>query len=258
MKPQNELALIIAYYLSRFDKLGLALLGYNSFIEATKDIGLILGVKPRTIQGMRDEFDPYNQNNRVGWKRELRGSRLKVLETFQESDDATLLEIVKEILNNKEFKNTEECQDLKSLFSENKKTLKSVSKPIFILRGPTGRAAESFFLNYHKDNALPVKGKIIDCRDLGCGYDFEIKNEKQSYFIEVKGLALMNGGILFTNKEWQTAIKQGKKYYLVIVKNLLNKPELLIIQNPSLKLVPKKNIYTTIQVNWSVREKDLI
>ena len=77
MKPQNELALIVAYYLSRFDKQGYSLLGYKTFMDATKGIGLTLGVKPRTIQGMRDEFDPYNQNNRIGWERELRGSRLK-------------------------------------------------------------------------------------------------------------------------------------------------------------------------------------
>jgi len=36
---------------------------------------------------------------------------LKVLKTFQETDDATLLEIVKEILTNKEFKITEEYQE---------------------------------------------------------------------------------------------------------------------------------------------------
>lgn len=258
IKPQNELALIVSYYLSRFGKHGYALLGYKSFSDATRGIGLILGVKPRTIQGMRDEFDPYNQNSRVGWKRELRGSRLKVFKTFQESDDSTLLEIVKEILNNKEFKSTEEYHDFQSLFSENKKVSKPISKSIYILRGPTGRAAELFFLNYYKDNVLPVKGKIIDCRDLGCGYDFEIKNNKQSCFIEVKGLALADGGVLFTNKEWQTAIKYGEMYYLVIVKNLSNVPEITIIQNPSLKLTPKKNIYTTVQISWSVAEKDLI
>ncbi|MFA6550701.1 MAG: hypothetical protein WCT36_05115, partial [Candidatus Gracilibacteria bacterium] len=104
MRPQNELALIVAYYLSRLDKQGYLLLGYKSFMDATKGVGLILGVKPRTIQGMRDEFDPYHQNNRVGWERELRGSRLKILKTFQETDDEALLEIVKEILHNKEFK----------------------------------------------------------------------------------------------------------------------------------------------------------
>lgn len=257
MKPQNELALIVAYYLSRFDKQGYSLLGYKSFIDATKGIGLTLGVKPRTIQGMRDEFDPYNQNNRVGWERELRGSRLKVLKTFQETDDATLLEIVKEILTNKEFKSTEEYQDIHALFGEREEVAKGEITPVFILRGPTGKAAEVFFLDYFKNKGLPVPGKIIDSRDFGCGYDFEIQNGDQSYFIEVKGLASADGGILFTNKEWQTALKHGEKYYLIIVKNLSDIPELVTIQNPALKLKPKKNIHTTIQVNWTVTGKNL-
>lgn len=257
IKTQNELALIVAYYLSRLDRQGYLLLGYKSFMDATKGIGLILDVKPRTIQGMRDEFDPYNQNNRVGWERELRGSRLKVLKTFQETDDASLIEIVKEILNNKKFKDTEEYQDIHTLFRERKKQSKIVSNPIFILRGPTGKAAEAFFLEYFKNKALPVSGEIIDSRDLGCGYDFEIQNGKQSYFIEVKGLASADGGILFTNKEWQTALKHGERYYLIIVKNLSDIPELTVIQNPALKLRPKKNINTTIQVSWSVSKKDL-
>lgn len=257
MKPQNELALIVAYYLSRFDKQGYSLLGYKSFTDATKGIGLTLGVKPRTIQGMRDEFDPYNQNNRVGWERELRGSRLKVLKTFQETDDATLLEIVKEILTNKEFKTTEEYQDIHALFGEREEVAKGEITPVFILRGPTGKAAEAFFLDYFKNKSLPVSGKIIDTRDFGCGYDFEIQNGDQSYFIEVKGLASADGGILFTNKEWQTALKHGERYYLIIVKNLSDIPELVTIQNPASKLVPKKNIHTTIQVSWSVSKKDL-
>lgn len=257
MKPQNELALIVGYYLSRMDKEGYSLLGYNNFMDATKGIGLTLGVKPRTIQGMRDEFDPYNQNNRVGWERELRGSRLKVLKTFQETDDATLLEIVKEILTNKEFKNTEEYQDIHALFGERDEVAKGEITPVFILRGPTGKAAEAFFIDYFKNKALPVPGKIIDSRDFGCGYDFEIQNGEQSYFIEVKGLASTDGGILFTNKEWQTALRYGEKYYLIIVKNLSDIPELMTIQNPALKLQPKKNIHTTIQVSWSISGKNL-
>lgn len=125
------------------------------------------------------------------------------------------------------------------------------------MRGPTGKAAESFFLEYFKNNALPVAGKIIDSRDFGCGYDFEIRDGEQSYFIEVKGLASTEGGILFTNKEWQTALKHGEKYYLVIVKNLSATPKLVIIQNPASKMKPKKNIYTTIQVSWNVSGKNL-
>ena len=257
MRSQNELALIVAYYLSRLDKQGYLLLGYKSFMDATKGVGLILDVKPRTIQGMRDEFDPYHQNNRVGWERELRGSRLKIFKTFQETDDEALLEIVKEILYNKEFKNTEEYQDIHALFSEKEVLTKRGASPVFILRGPTGKAAEAFYLEYFNNKALPVEGKIIDSRDFGCGYDFEIQDGKQSYFIEVKGLASVDGGILFTNKEWQTALKHGKKYYLIVVKNLSAIPELITIQNPASKLVPKKNIQTTIQVSWSVSRKDL-
>jgi hypothetical protein len=257
MKAQNELALIIAYYLSRFDKEGYSLLGYKSFLDATKGIGLILDVKPRTIQGMRDEFDPYHQNNRVGWVRELRGSRLKIIKTFQETDDATLLEIIKEILENKEFKSTEEYKDIHTLFSEREELTKTEASPVFILRGPTGKAAETFFQEYFKNKALPAPGKIIDSRDFGCGYDFEIQGDNQSYFIEVKGLASADGGILFTNKEWQTALKHGKNYYLIIVKNLSATPELVTIQNPASKLKPKKNIHTTIQVNWTITGKHL-
>ncbi|MFA5130142.1 MAG: DUF3883 domain-containing protein [Patescibacteria group bacterium] len=257
MKPQNELALIVAYYLSRFDKQGYSLLGYKSFTDATKGVGLILGVKPRTIQGMRDEFDPYHQNDRVGWVRELRGSRLKTFKTFQETDDVTLLEIVKEILQNKEFKNTEEYQDIHALLGERAEPSKRDTNPVFILRGPTGKAAETFFLEYFKNKALPIAGKIIDSRDFGCGYDFEINDGKQSHFVEVKGIASADGGILFTNKEWQTALKYGEKYYLVIVKNISAVPEITVIQNPASKFKPQKNVYTTLQVNWSVSNKVL-
>ncbi|MDE1874538.1 MAG: DUF3883 domain-containing protein, partial [Patescibacteria group bacterium] len=202
MKPQNELALIIAYYLSRLDKTGYLELGYKNFAEATKEIGRILNVKPNTIKNMRDEFDPYHQNDRIGWKRELRGSRLKVLKAFQETDDETLFEIIKEMLQNNKFKDTEEHLDIHTLFSEKSSAIKDKEPPLFILRGPTGKAAEAFFLEYFERNAFPVAGKIIDSRDFGCGYDFEICDRDQSYFVEVKGLASKTGGVLFTNKEW--------------------------------------------------------
>ncbi len=256
MKPQNELALIVAYYLSRLDRKGYSALGYKNFNEAAKQIGTILDVKLNTIKNMRDEFDPYHQNNRIGWKRELRGSRKKVLKSFQETDDETLLEVVKEILYNKEFKKTEQCEDIRALFRDREQS-SGQEPPVFILRGPTGKAAESFFVEYFRNTAKPVSGKLVDSRDLGCGYDFEIQNNRQSYFVEVKGLSSSRGGILFTNKEWQTALKNKGKYYLVLVKNLSTDPQLLIVKNPASKLKVKKNIYTTIQVSWTVSDRDL-
>ncbi len=257
MKPQNELALIVAYYLSRLDKKGYSLLGYKNFDEATKGVGTILGVNHNTVRNMRDEFDPYHQNTRIGWKRELRGSRQKILQAFQDTDDETLLEIVKEVLFNKEFNKTEEYQDIHALFNDEKNKT-SVKKSIpFILRGPTGRRAEEFFVEYFKNTHKPVDGTIIDRRDQGCGYDFEIKNERGPFFIEVKGLAADTGGILFTNKEWQTAIKSKDKYFLVLIRNLAQAAEIKFIQNPATKLKTRKNLYTTVQLNWSVSDKDL-
>lgn len=257
MKPQNELALIVSYYLSRMDKEGYSVLGYKTFNDTTIKIGEILGVKKNTVKNMRDEFDPHHQNDRVGWLRELRGSRLKILKTFQEVDDDTLLEILKEILENKEFKNTEEYGDIHSLFNEKEQDNIKTESPIFILRGPTGRAAEIFFMEYFNNTGLPTPGELVDCRDLGGGYDFEIKDGTETYFIEVKGLAAANGGVLFTNKEWQTAIKHREKYYLVIIKNLSNAPEVKIIQDPSVSLKPKKNIRTVLQVSWSLSDKNI-
>jgi len=207
MTQNNQLALLVSYYLSRCDKDAYKHLGYLSFSQAVGNIGKILNVKPNTIRNMRDEFDPYHNNPRIGWKRELTGSRLKVLRAFQDTDDDTLLEIIKEILTNNEFKKTEEYRDIETLFEERVQNIgkkKTARSPVFILRGPTGKAAESFFIEYFKKTGEPIKGELIDKRDAGCGYDFEIKNDQQTCFVEVKGLSSENGGILFTNKEWQT------------------------------------------------------
>lgn len=44
MNP-NKLALIISYYLARFDRKGLEKLGFSSFNQAFEEIAKILGVK---------------------------------------------------------------------------------------------------------------------------------------------------------------------------------------------------------------------
>lgn len=255
MKPQNELALIVSYFLSRLDKKGHALLGYKSFNEAANKIGSILDVKPNTIKNMRDEFDPYHQNNRVGWKKELRGSRLKIMNAFQETDDETLLEIVREILNNKDFQKSDEHEDIQNIFKDKERSKRT---SIFILRGPTGKAAENFFINDYSLNKKPIEGDLIDCRDLGSGYDFEIRTKNGPYLVEVKGVSVEQGGILFTNKEWQTALKHKDRYYLAIVNNLSSQPSLTLIQNPAAKLDAIRKVYTTLQVSWTVGAKNLM
>lgn len=102
-----------------------------------------------------------------------------------------------------------------------------------------------------------MNGDLKDCRDLGIGYDFRIEQFNQNIYIEVKGLSEISGGVLFTNKEWTVANNEGANYFLCVVSNLSEKVEINFIQNPAEKLNPKKNIYTTIQVSWSVTQNQL-
>ncbi len=256
MKPQNELALVVAYYLSRLDKEALAKLGYKTFNEAAADIGDILDVKPNTVKNMRDEFDFHLHNKRVGWRKELKGSRLKVYQMFQMTDDDELTEVIKEILTNKQWTKTDSYEDLHSVLSRDEKDAGKAGT--FILRGPTGKKAEHYFMEVFANKPFPVKGDLMDCRDLGCGYDFEIKSdEDKSYYVEIKGLAGSDGGVLFTDKEWRTAKKYKNRYYLVIIADVSSNPSIKTIQNPAAKLAANKNIYTTIQVSWSVAKNVL-
>ncbi|WP_026476241.1 protein NO VEIN domain-containing protein [Alkaliphilus transvaalensis] len=60
--------------------------------------------------------------------------------------------------------------------------------------------------------------------------------------------------MLFTDKEWNIARQFKENYYLVVVSNVADERNLIfnIIDNPTEKLSVKKNVYTTVQVNWNV------
>lgn len=100
MNENSKLALIISYYLSRFDKLALEKLGYSKWTQAINDIAEILNINPNTIKNMRDEFDSVHPNKRVGWyQRELRPSRIEIKEKYDSYTEEELTKIVKDILN---------------------------------------------------------------------------------------------------------------------------------------------------------------
>jgi hypothetical protein len=255
----NQFALIISYYLSRFDKEALTNLGFESFNEAFEFTAKKLGVKKNYVKLRRDEFD-YVYPWRRGWQRPMDRQIIKTIEAFQDIDEPDLREIVLNVLNNADYKESEEAEKINDLIEENKKTRKKDKqkrKSVFILRGPTGKKAEDFFIKYFNQKKFPVPGKLIDKRDFGGGYDFEIQNSNLTSFIEVKGMIDISGGILFTNKEWLTAQKEKDKYYLVIVKSLNTKPIIKIIQNPAAIFNPQKSIYTTLQIQWSISKEKL-
>lgn len=253
MEESHKLGLYVSYYLSRFNEVAYKNLAYGNMLETHNRIGEILSVPTNTVKNWRDEFDPLF-GHRVGWyQRPMSQSRIRVVEALKDLDEISIRAIVLGILKVDSLDNSFETEQLISIVSEKDPEYES-SK--FILRGPTGRFAEEFFIKQFNSNKIPFTGKLIDCRDYGCGYDFKIEGLEVVY-IEVKGLSGGLGGVLFTNKEWQVANDERNHYYLCLIKNIESQPTLQLINNPAEKLNPQKNIHTVIQVSWSVSEKEL-
>ena len=254
MENNHKLTLYISYYLARFNNEALTNLNYTTWNNAFEDIGKKLNVKPHSVKNWRDEFDPLF-GHRAGWyQRPMSPSRVKVVRALEDLSESQIRGIVNDILSSKIREEPEYEEQLLSIITDD---TKDKIKGKFILRAPTGKAAENYFIQYYSETSIPKKGHLMDCRDLGCGYDFKISSNDSEIFVEVKGLADVSGGILFTDKEWQVAQEKGNDFYLCIVKNIGVIPEINFIQNPASKIIPKKNIYTTIQINWSISENEL-
>lgn len=254
MENNHKLTLYVAYYLARFDKVALKNLGYKNWKSSFLDISNNLDVKEHSVRNWRDEFDPLF-GYRAGWyQRPMSPSRTNVALALEHLDEPEIRAIVEDILSGKIGSDTANLNHLLTIADENSN---KESNSSYILRGPTGKKAEQFFIEHHKNNNLPIAGELIDTRDFGCGYDFKITTNNKKHCIEVKGLASNQGGILFTNKEWETAKNERENYTLCLVSNILEHPEITFINNPYSTLNPKKNIIQTVQVQWSISNKDL-
>lgn len=111
MKENNKIALIIGFYLSRFDTDGVHALGFNTSSEAFEKISEKIQVKANSIRQMRDEFDPYCDNSRVGYKNEkLAPSRQVVYDKFSIFSFDEMTTVVKAFLE-KEIQ-TDEIQNI--------------------------------------------------------------------------------------------------------------------------------------------------
>lgn len=251
----NALAIVVAFYLSKYDKEALTNLGFSSFNDAFERTAELLDVKRNYVKLRRDEFDPVYPW-RQGWKRPMDKRIIRTIDILDGLQEEDIRDIVKNVLYQPSYRNGEEIQDLLN-FIKNVSDDKSTAGK-FILRCPTGTAAENYFREYHQSYGLPLKGALVDCRDLGCGYDYKIiESPSNEVYVEVKGMSDLTGGILFTNKEWKMALTYAEKYYLCIVKNLNNQAEVVLIKNPAQILQPQKSIRTIIQITWSVPDKEL-
>jgi hypothetical protein len=254
MENNHKLTLFLAYYLARYDDLAYVNLGLGNQKETHNKIGEKMNVNPHTVKNMRDEFDPLF-GNRVGWyQRPMSPSRIRIVQALENLDERQVFEIISEILSGEIREDKDAFDQLLNIVTTQDNRKKKLK---FILRAPTGKAAEEFFIKHFNVNNKPAKGMLVDCREYGVGYDFRIEEGNNLCYVEVKGLSDTIGGILFTDKEWTVAKKLKDKYFLCVVSNISHEPEITFIQDPSQKLLPKRNIYTAIQVSYSITQNQL-
>ncbi len=259
MKPENELAMIVAFFLSKFGEQGLARLGFKTYRQAFEGVGRSLNVNPNSVKNWRDEFDPYYDNGRKGWyQRGIRPSRQKVMETFddlsEEALTAVVLDIIKPGVRSKvESELQAVLKEIKT--TDDKKRVKSTVE--YVSRGPTGRMAEEFFVSRFREGLTPFSGVLKDRRDDGAGFDFEIISPGARKLVEVKGSAKDLVGIAFTDKEWKVANAAQNDYYLGVVIQLVSSPKIGFVQNPACDFIPAYRVYTTINVTWTINAEQL-
>lgn len=230
IKNRDKL-ILCGLFLSKFDTLGLKKLGFSSFTEAFNVLGYALEAKAMNIKNYRDEFDPYFDNARIGWQRQMRDYCKVVFDEFKnlnlnEFADLILSFIVKNYALQKEILQlTKEAKD-----------------KAFLQRISTGKAAEGYFKANFKKHFENFN--LTDTRELGCGFDFKLENKKEIICVEVKGLSENKGSFLLSEKEYKIAHQLQKQYCLFIVKNLKEKPNEVLFFNPTstfnLKLLEQK------------------
>jgi hypothetical protein len=252
MTESHKRALIVAYYMSRFDRKGVRLLGFDTFNEAFAKIGKTLSVPASTVKHMRDSFDPYCSQVRVGWyQRKILPSRANVIQAYDELSEAAMAEIVHEILSGDEKAAQLYTAPISNLDDEAASILSENTS--FANRLRTGDKAEAFFMEQFPQLGQ-FRGSVLeDTRKLGIGFDFRASFPSSFQAIEVKGVCNEHGYISFTDKEWSVAhILQGD-YLLALVRGLDYKPVLDFVPNPTLHLTARMQTIESVSVCWNAK-----
>ena len=238
---ENREKLILAgLYLSKFDRKGLEKLSFSTFTEAFNILGYALNGKPMDIKNYRDEFDPYFDNNRQGWKnREIRKYCKDVMDFAKDFDFEYFSDLISTYLV-KDFKIQKEVD----------KILKIDREKSFINRISTGLAAENYFIENYQNQNVFRSFSLSDTRALGCGFDFKLNCESDFYCVEVKGLNAKTGNFLMTQKEFDVAESLNDKYCLYVVKDFRETPFETLFFNPLKHFDLKKISQQVIQVSY--------
>jgi hypothetical protein len=237
-------SLIVAYAMSRLDRRFLEARGLPSWSAAFKEIGSQIDTKPASLKNLRDEFDPVHDNARRGWiNRPMRPNRQRVIAEFSELSDDGLMEIVSRILSRDPVVTNEVVEPL----ATSRSRLDNVAD-----RLRTGRMAEEFFLCESNNICGIDADEILDRRNDARGFDFGVSSQA-ALKIEVKGLSVAAGDILFTDLEWNVAKQSRELYWLVIVGCLPDAPLAKLVVDPFACLRIRSVIERCTRVSWRTR-----
>ena len=237
-------SLIVAYAMSRLDRRFLEKLGLQSWNAAFKAIGSQIDTKPASLKNLRDEFDPVHDNTRRGWiNRPMRPNRQRVIAEFSELSDDGLMEIVDRILSRDPIVTNEVVEPL----AASRSRLDNVAE-----RLRTGRMAEEFFLRGSQSICGIGADELLDRRNDAQGFDFGVSS-RSALKIEVKGLSVAAGDILFTDREWNVAKQSRELYWLVVVGRLPDAPLAKLVVDPFACLRIRSVIERCTRVSWRSR-----
>lgn len=250
MDDAHKRALVLSYYLSRFDKKGYQALGFGTWGDTYAGIGLALGVPPATVKHMRDAFDPYCSPVRKGWhQRPVLRSRVQVMEAYSDVSGDALYEIARDILGG--------VTDSGGVYTApivvtGQKDLGILANNLaYAARLRTGEAAEEFFKAQYPTLPQFKDMELEDTRKLGTGFDFRVHGPGIVRAVEVKGIVGQTGSIAFTDKEWSVAHYLKQDYVLAFVRSLSSTPLLELTVDPAAHVNVKKQTIETVSVYWS-------
>jgi hypothetical protein len=242
---RREKLILTGLYLSKYDQLGLQMLGFDSFREAYNVIAYALKSKPLSIKNYRDEFDPLFPNARKGrHKREVRAYCLEIFNRFRHLDPQSFSGLVKSFFALEEDRGgnlapSGQQDDGTSSFAQ---------------RLITGLAAEHYFESIHGELAEFKGYRLENTTQYGCGYDFRLRanpDDQEFLAVEVKGLRLKTGSLAMTPKEYEAASVLRDRFLLFVVRNFRETPTHEIFRDPlSSRLQFRRIEQMVIQVSW--------
>lgn len=251
MTEANKRALVVAYYLSRFDRKGAQALGFTTWNAAYLGIGELLSVPPATVKQMRDSFDPYCSPIRKGYyQRKVLRSRVQVMEAYADVSGDALYGIVQDLLHGAD---ASEVYTAPIVTSGKKDTGIMADNLSFITRLRTGEAAEDFFQAQYSTLSQFAGMEMEDTRRLGTGFDFRVHGPSVVLAVEVKGVVGKSGSIAFTDKEWSVAHYLKNNYILALVRSLDTQPALELVVNPATQIPVVRRSIETVSVYWSAK-----